>query len=117
MFIAMHDLSDITNAQVRGNILTNIAIKFVAKTSSFIHDLCRSLGNCESELLTTLNDYEFAFFGPNMQQATVVKLPLVTFPRGTKPKAAEPIPTPKPPPKPRTEPKDDDSDTDWKEPC
>jgi hypothetical protein len=90
MFIALQHMSQIKDSHVRNSLYTNTALKFVAKTSADIHDLCRSLGNAEPRLLTTLNDYEFAHFGPNMQEAEVVKFPLVQFPKGERPRTFPP---------------------------
>lgn len=85
MFIAFQHLEQIVNPRVRHSILSCTAIKFVAKTTADVHSLCRSLGNVETHFISRLKDYEFAFYAPNMEEARVVKLPLVEFPRSTKP--------------------------------
>ena len=37
------------------------------------------MGSTEPDFLGTINQYEFAYFGPNMQTAIKVKFPLVEF--------------------------------------
>lgn len=81
MFVAAHHMGQITNDQVRHSMYTNMAIKMVANTSADIFNLCRSMGKTEADFITTLGHYEFAFFGPGMQSAKKVKLPLVEFDR------------------------------------
>ena len=79
MFLSFHHLEQIRNTRVRDSILTNTAIKLVARSSGDIHNLCRSLGGVDPDFLNTLGDYEFAYFGPNMREAMKVKLPLIEF--------------------------------------
>lgn len=79
MLFAIHHLGQIEDARVRNSILTNTALKLVAKTSAEIHDLLRSMGRTDAEFINTLRQYEFAFFGPNMTHAQRVKFPLMDF--------------------------------------
>ena len=83
MLIAAHHMGQITNDHVRNSLYTNTALKFVARTSADIFNLCRSMGETEPSFLNTLPQYHFGFFGPNMRSATEVKLPLVEFTRST----------------------------------
>ncbi len=48
---AMHHMGDITDQQVRDSIYTNTALKFVARTTADIHNLCRSMGNTQPDFL------------------------------------------------------------------
>ena len=77
MMFAMHTMGDIEDQQIRDSIYTNTALKFVARTSADIHNLCRNMGKTEPEFISTLKQFEFAYFGPNMEQAVKAKLPLV----------------------------------------
>ena len=77
MMFAMHHMGDIEDQQIRDSIYTNTTLKFIAHTSADIHNLCRNMGKTEPDFITTLNQYEFAYFGPNMEKAIKVKLPLV----------------------------------------
>src|SRR4051794_2521312 len=72
MLVAAHHMQ-ITNDHVRQSLYTNTALKFTAKSMADIHNLCRAMGNVETDFITNLNDYEFAFFGPNMRTAMKVK--------------------------------------------
>ena len=77
MMFAMHHMGDIEDQQIKDSIYTNTALKFVAHTSADIHNLARSMGRTTPEFLTTTPQHQFAFFGPNMQEAVRVKVPLV----------------------------------------
>jgi hypothetical protein len=72
-------IGQITNVQVKGSIYTNTTLKFTAKTSEDIYALCRSMGQTEHEFISTLNRFEFAYFGADMDTAIKVKFPLVEF--------------------------------------
>ena len=86
MMFAMHHMGDIEDQQIRDSIYTNTTLKFIAHTSADIHNLCRNMGKTEPDFITTLNQYEFAYFGPNMEKAIKVKLPLVNLnPNSRKP--------------------------------
>jgi hypothetical protein len=80
MFIAAHHMGQIDSDHVK-NSLYNCQLKFVAKTNADIHNLCRSMGRTEPDFLGTTPQYQFAFFGPNMDEAVRAKLPLVEFAR------------------------------------
>jgi hypothetical protein len=79
MLIAAHHMGQISDLQVRGSIYTNTALKFSARSSEDIYALCRSMGNIKAEVLQSLPRFEFAYFGPDMDQAIRVKFPLVEF--------------------------------------
>jgi len=79
MLIALHHMEQIKDTQVRGSIYTNTLLKFTAKTNSDINALCRSMGKTEPSFITTLPQYEFAYFGPGMESAIKVKFPLKDF--------------------------------------
>jgi hypothetical protein len=79
MLIAAHHMRQITNLHVRGSIYTNATLKFAARTSEDIYALCRSMGRTEQDFIQTLPQYEFAYFGPDMDTAIKVKFPLVEF--------------------------------------
>jgi hypothetical protein len=79
MLIAAHHMEQITEAEVRHSIYTNTAIKFVARTSADIHNLSRAMGSTEPSFIGTLKQYEFAYFGPDVEAAMRVKFPLVEF--------------------------------------
>jgi hypothetical protein len=79
MMFAMHHMGDIEDQQIRDSIYTNTTLKFVSHTSADIHNLCRNMGKTETDFITTLKQFEFAYFGPNMEQAVKAKLPLVDF--------------------------------------
>ena len=80
MLFAMQDLNvDITDSRIRNAILSNTSLKFVAKTTGEIHDLCRNLGAVEPEFIYRLKQYEFAYFGPNLDSAIKVKFPKMDF--------------------------------------
>ena len=66
MLIAAHHMAQITEPVVRDSIYTNTRLKFVARTSAALPALTQSMGTTDADLITTLNQYEFAFFGPNM---------------------------------------------------
>src|ERR1700693_3766927 len=93
------------------NSLYNCALKYVARTNADIHNLCRSMGSTDPEFLGTTPQYQFAFFGPDMDNAIRVQLPLVEFPPArqedfvffTHPTQGEPKP---PPPESPPEPKE-----------
>jgi len=72
-------MGQIKDDHVRNSLYTNTALKFVARTSADIHNLCRSMGTTEPDFVNTLPQYQFAFFGPSMESAVKVKLPLVEF--------------------------------------
>lgn len=103
VMLACHylDQGPISPAEVRNAVLTNTNLKFISKTSSDVHNLCRSLGETKPDFINTLPRHTFAFFGPDMVEAEAVKLPEVIFPRGERPRP-EPVEVPKPlPPAPR----------------
>jgi hypothetical protein len=79
VLMAMQDLSQIEDVRVRRAILTNTALKFCAKTSGDIHDLCRAMGGIEPEVIYRLQQYEFAHFGPNLESAIKVMFPKMDF--------------------------------------
>ncbi|MGC2411283.1 MAG: hypothetical protein WA459_01105 [Stellaceae bacterium] len=79
--VAAHHMSQIDNDHVRNSLYTNTALKFVARTTGDIFNLCRSMGATEPQFITTLPQYQFAYFGPNMREAISAKLPLVEFDR------------------------------------
>lgn len=78
MFIAAHHMDQIKSPHVRSS-LYNCVLKFVARTNADIHNLCRSMGTTETDFLTTVPQYQFAFHQPNMNSAKLVKLPLIEF--------------------------------------
>jgi len=80
LFIAAQHMGQITDDHVKQS-LYNCVLKFVARTNADIHNLCRSMGMTEPEFLGTTPQYQFAFFGPDMDTAVRVKLPLVEFAR------------------------------------
>jgi hypothetical protein len=79
MLIAAHHMEQIIDTHVRHSLYTNTALKFVARTSADIHNLCRAMGGIETDYITTLPQFEFAFFAPNMEKPHRTKLPLVEF--------------------------------------
>jgi hypothetical protein len=84
MMFGMHHLTQLTEQRVKDSILTNTALKFVANTSAGIADLARAMGNTDTDFLTGLPLYEFAYYGPGMSAPIKVKFPLVDF--GKEPK-------------------------------
>jgi len=82
MLVAFHHMGQIKNDHVRNSLYTNTGLKFVARTSADIHNLCRSMGTTAPDFINTLKQYEFGFFGPNMQQAARVRLPLMEWKAG-----------------------------------
>ena len=79
LLIAHQHMEQITSSHVRNSLFTNTALKFVASTIGDIFNLCRLMGTTEPGFLSTIPQYHFAFFGPNMTTAQLVRLPLVEF--------------------------------------
>jgi len=82
MILAFHHMEQISAGRVRDSIYTNTALKFAARTSADIFNLCRSMGGTEPSFIQTLTNYEFAFYSPSLIDAIKVKLPPMNFLQG-----------------------------------
>ncbi len=79
MMFGMHYLGQLTDTFVKAAVSDNTRLKFAANTSTDVLTLARAMGKTDTDFLSGLPLYEFAYFGPGMQSAIKVKFPLVDF--------------------------------------
>jgi hypothetical protein len=78
MMFGMHYLGQLTDAFVRDAVANNTNLKFAARPATDVPTLARAM-NTESEFLTSLPLFTFAYRGPGLQTAIRVKFPEVEF--------------------------------------
>jgi aspartyl protease family protein len=83
IFIAAQHMAQFKDDHLRNSIY-NCALKFVSRTSADMTALCRNMGNCDSEFITTTPRFQFVFYSPDLSNAIRVKLEEVKFPQARK---------------------------------
>jgi hypothetical protein len=78
MMFGMHYLGQLTDPFVRDAVAVNTNLKFAAKPATDVPTLARAM-NTESDFLTGLPLFTFAYRGPGLQTAIRVKFPQVEF--------------------------------------
>jgi hypothetical protein len=86
MMFGMHYLGQLTDAYVRDAVAVNTNLKFAARPATDVPTLARAM-NTDSDFLTSLPAYTFAYRGPGMQDPIRVKFPQVDF--GKMPRMSE----------------------------